>query len=57
VPGNLFGSTTEGFDKTQEVILWIDPDAADSVFQTMPVGRVRIVPLDATNHVMITQAS
>jgi purine nucleosidase len=56
VPGNLFGSTTEGFDNTQEVNLWIDPDAADSVFATMPFGRVRIVPLDATDNAMITQA-
>ncbi|MEV5967271.1 nucleoside hydrolase [Kribbella sp. NPDC051952] len=56
VPGNLFGSTTGGFDNTQEVNLWIDPIAADQVFRTMPAGRVRIVPLDATNHVMITQA-
>ena len=55
VPGNLFGSTTGGFDNTQEVNLWIDPNSADHVFQTMPAGRVRIVPLDATNHVMITQ--
>jgi purine nucleosidase len=56
VSGNLFGSTTEGFDNTQEVNLWIDPHAADSVFATMPPARVRIVPLDATNHAMITQA-
>lgn len=56
VPGNLFGSTTGGFDNTQEVNIWIDPHAADLVFRTMPAGRVRIVPLDATNHVMITQA-
>ncbi|TCC49018.1 nucleoside hydrolase [Kribbella capetownensis] len=56
VPGNLFGSTTGGFDNTQEVNLWIDPNSADFVFKTMPAGRVRIVPLDATNHVMITQA-
>ena len=56
VPGNLFGSTTGGFDNTQEVNLWIDPIAADSVFATMPSGRVRIVPLDATNHARITQA-
>ncbi|MFG1622678.1 nucleoside hydrolase [Kribbella sp. NPDC049227] len=56
VPGNLFGSTTGGFDNTQEVNLWIDPNAAGFVFRTMPAGRVRIVPLDATNHVMITQA-
>ena len=56
VPGNLFGSTTGGFDNTQEVNLWIDPNAADLVFRAVPAGRVRIVPLDATNHVMITQA-
>lgn len=56
VLGNLFGSTTGGFDNTQEVNLWIDPPAADDVFSTMPDGRVRIVPLDATNHAMITQA-
>ncbi|TCC63425.1 nucleoside hydrolase [Kribbella pittospori] len=56
VPGNLFGSTTGGFDNTQEVNLWIDPHAADFVFRTVPAGRVQIVPLDATNHVMITQA-
>jgi purine nucleosidase len=56
VPGNLFGSTTGGFDNTQEVNLWIDPPAADAVFASMPDGRVRIVPLDATNHAMITQA-
>jgi len=56
VRGNLFGSTTGGFDNTQEVNLWIDPNAADLVFRAMPTGRVRIVPLDATNHVMITQA-
>ena len=55
VPGNLFGSTTGGFDNTQEVNLWIDPNSAEFVFRTMPAGRVRIVPLDATNHVMITQ--
>lgn len=55
VGGNLFGSTTNGFDNTQEVNQWIDPIAADTVYATMPDGRVRIVPLDATNHVMITQ--
>lgn len=56
VPGNLFGSTTDGFDNTQEVNMWIDPSAADDVFATMPDGRVWIVPLDATNHALITQA-
>lgn len=55
VGGNLFGSTTNGFDNTQEVNQWIDPIAADTVYATMPDGRVRIVPLDATNHVLITQ--
>ncbi|GAB3409073.1 nucleoside hydrolase [Flindersiella endophytica] len=56
VPGNLFGSTTGGFDNTQEVNLWIDPVSADQVFSMVPDGRVRIVPLDATNHALITQA-
>ncbi|MFD2793301.1 nucleoside hydrolase [Promicromonospora vindobonensis] len=56
VGGNLFGSTTEGFDNTQEVNMWIDPAAADHVFATVPRARVRIVALDATNHAPITPA-
>jgi purine nucleosidase len=54
VGGNLFGSTTEGFDNTQEVNMWIDPAAADHVFATVPRARVNIVALDATNHAPIT---
>lgn len=56
VGGNLFGSTTEGFDNTQEVNMWIDPAAADHVFATIPRARVSIVALDATNHAPITPA-
>lgn len=56
VGGNLFGSTTEGFDNTQEVNMWIDPAAADHVFAAVPRARVRIVALDATNHAPITPA-
>ncbi|MFD7309068.1 nucleoside hydrolase [Promicromonospora sp. NPDC059942] len=56
VGGNLFGSTTAGFDNTQEVNMWIDPPAADHVFATVPRARVSIVGLDATNHVPITPA-
>lgn len=56
VPGNLFGSTTNGFDNTQEVNRWIDPDAAGEVFAGVPAARVHIVSLDATNHAPITAA-
>ncbi len=56
VGGNLFGSTTGGFDNSQEVNMWIDPAAADHVFATVPRARVSIVALDATNHAPITPA-
>lgn len=56
VGGNLFGSTTGGFDNTQEVNMWIDPAAADHVLATVPRARVRVVALDATNHAPITSA-
>nr|BFF20500.1 hypothetical protein GCM10025730_40210 [Promicromonospora thailandica] len=56
VGGNLFGSTTEGFDNTQEVNLWIDPGAADRVLAGVPHARVRVVALDATDHAPITAA-
>ncbi|MGW2093142.1 nucleoside hydrolase [Promicromonospora sukumoe] len=56
VGGNLFGSTTAGFDNTQEVNMWIDPAAADHVFAAVPRARVSIVGLDATNHAPITPA-
>lgn len=54
VGGNLFGSTTGGFDNTQEVNMWIDPAAADHVLATVPRARVSVVGLDATNHAPIT---
>lgn len=56
VGGNLYGSTTVGFDNTQEINMWIDPGAADHVFATVPRARVSIVALDATNHAPITPA-
>lgn len=56
VGGNLFGSTTEGFDNTQEVNMWIDPGAADRVLAGVPGARVHVVSLDATNHAPITPA-
>lgn len=56
VSGNLYGSTTEGFDNTQEINMWIDPGAADHVFATVPRARVSIVALDATNHAPIRPA-
>ena len=56
VGGNLFGSTTGGFDNTQEVNMWIDPGAADHVLAAVPRARVSIVALDATNHAPITPA-
>ncbi|MFI9486784.1 nucleoside hydrolase [Promicromonospora sp. NPDC052451] len=56
VGGNLFGSTTEGFDNTQEVNMWIDPPAADRVLAGVPRARVSMVALDATNHAPITPA-
>ncbi|GAB4083552.1 hypothetical protein GCM10028784_01820 [Myceligenerans cantabricum] len=54
VGGNLFGSTTEGFDNTQEVNAWIDPSATRHVVDGVPDGRLRLVPLDATDHVPFT---
>jgi inosine-uridine nucleoside N-ribohydrolase len=54
VGGNLFGSTTAGFDNTQEVNMWIDPVAAGHVLATVPRARVSVVGLDATNHAPIT---
>lgn len=56
VGGNLFGSTTEGFDNSQEVNMWIDPSAADRVLTGVPRARVSVVALDATNHAPITPA-
>ncbi|NUP12828.1 MAG: nucleoside hydrolase [Polyangiaceae bacterium] len=56
VPGNLFGSAAVGFDNSQEFNIWADPPAAEAVFDQMGNWDVHMVPLDATNHVPITQA-
>ncbi|WP_454859863.1 nucleoside hydrolase [Promicromonospora soli] len=56
VGGNLYGSTSGGFDNTQEINMWIDPAAADHVFATVPRARASIVALDATNHAPIRPA-
>jgi purine nucleosidase len=57
VAGNLFTSaTTAGFDNSQEFNIWIDPPAAQRVLTAVPPWTVRLVPLDATNHVPITPA-
>lgn len=53
VPGNLFAEALPGFDNTQELNIWLDPPAARDVFGALPV---RLTPLNATNHVPITQA-
>ncbi|MCP2167913.1 nucleoside hydrolase [Goodfellowiella coeruleoviolacea] len=56
VPGNLYGSALPGFDNSQEFNMWLDPAAARAVFQAVPPGVLRLVPLDATNHVPMTQS-
>jgi len=56
VGGNLYGSTAEGFDSTQEINMWIDPAAADHVLATVPRACASIVALDATNHAPIRPA-
>jgi purine nucleosidase len=55
VPGNLFGSTVSGFDNTQEFNMWLDPPAADRVFASVPHARVRLVSLDASDNVPVTE--
>lgn len=56
VAGNLLGSTTKGFDNSQEFNLWIDPPAARAVLGASGQHGldVRLVPLDATRKVPIT---
>jgi purine nucleosidase len=55
VPGNLFGSTTGGFDNSQEFNMWLDPLAARNTFIALP-NKIRLVPLDATQYVPVTRA-
>lgn len=54
VPGNLFNAAE--FDNTQETNVWVDPAAAQDVFDTLRPWTVWMVPLDATNDVPITTA-
>lgn len=56
VPGNLCCGVPEGFDKSQEFNVWVDPPAAATVLRTLPAGSVSLVPLDATNQVPLTRA-
>lgn len=53
VPGNLYGSALPGFDNSQEFNMWMDPPAARAVLRRP--GTIRMVPLDATAAVPITQ--
>lgn len=55
VPGNLYGSALPGFDNSQEFNMWMDPVSARSVLRSARPGSVRLVPLDATAAVPITQ--
>ena len=56
VSGNLLGSGTESFDDTQEVNVWVDPAAFQTVLSAMRPELVSIVPLDATAFVPVTSA-
>ncbi len=55
VPGNLYGSALPGYDNSQEFNMWMDPVSADAVLRTARPGTIRMVPLDATAAVPITQ--
>jgi inosine-uridine nucleoside N-ribohydrolase len=55
VPGNLCCGTPPDFDGSQEFNYWMDPAAGRAVLENS-AGRVRLVPLDATNDVPITPA-
>jgi purine nucleosidase len=56
VPGNLYGSALPGFDNSQEFNMWMDPVSARAVLHRARPGGIRLVPLDATAAVPITQA-
>ncbi|XVU23460.1 nucleoside hydrolase [Actinoplanes sp. CA-054009] len=55
VPGNLYGSALPGFDNSQEFNFWMDPVSARAVVRSARPAGVRLVPLDATAAVPITQ--
>lgn len=54
VPGNIFGPTAAGFDKSQEVNIWLDPRAAAAVNDAARGRQLTFVPLDATNSVPVS---
>ncbi|MEV0612750.1 nucleoside hydrolase [Nonomuraea sp. NPDC050404] len=57
VPGNLCCGTPPEFDGSQEFNYWLDPAAARAVLTgSRGFGAVRVVPLDAANEVIITDA-
>jgi purine nucleosidase len=56
VPGNLCCTTTTGFDNSQELNMWIDPQAASDTFAALREGSVSLIALDATRHVPLTAA-
>ncbi|MFI5892826.1 nucleoside hydrolase [Actinoplanes sp. NPDC051513] len=55
VPGNLYGSALPGYDNSQEFNMWMDPVSARDMLRRARPGTVRLVPLDATAAVPITQ--
>lgn len=55
VGGNLCCGAEAGFSGAQEFNIWADPDAAETIFQTLGEA-VRLVPLDATQFVPVTPA-
>jgi inosine-uridine nucleoside N-ribohydrolase len=53
VPGELLEPDPR-FDGTQTVNYWVDPQGAQEVFNLVPIGRLTMVPHDATQFVPIT---
>lgn len=55
VPGNLCCGAEVGFDNSQEFNAWTDPAATRAALRAY-AGVARLVPLDATDDVPVTQA-
>lgn len=55
VAGNLCCTTTSAYDNTQELNIWADPAAAQTVFAALGPA-ISLLPLDATNDVPVTEA-
>ncbi|NNG35724.1 nucleoside hydrolase [Nakamurella aerolata] len=54
VPVNIFGPRAAGFDKSQEVNIWLDPRAAATVNAAARPGQLTFIPLDATDSVPVS---